>query len=69
MFLRTVHPTFTGAFADYRSTGKWIGKTKNFSMYQLIDHIIHLEFLESDVPFSKAFEFVFLAYQNFYIFI
>ena len=38
-----------------------LGKRKKISMYQHIDHRIHLEFLESDVPFSKTYKSIWLC--------
>ena len=49
-------PKFTGALGDYRSTGRWFGTMISMAMYQLIGSWIHLEFLESDVPFSKTYK-------------
>ena len=42
-----------------------LGKRKKISMYQHIDHRIHLEFLESDVPFSKTYKSIWLCLFSF----
>ena len=48
---------------SYLIPGKLVSRLedrKKIAMYQLIDPGIHLEFLESDVPFSKTYKSIWL---------